>query len=147
MERLIKSSFKAGLIPGLVAPIIWPLVVLLIEGRWPSWPAYPMAILPISLFAILIAAPSCLVLGAPALFVLERLNLNTPTIAGATGAIIALLIYFILSLVNEYPSVSQSWPLAVFFAIIGASCGATASKLSRTNKAPQPTPKIGAAEL
>lgn len=134
MERIIKGTMLAGLLPGLMAPIIWPIVVLLVEGGWPTWSTYPMAALSISFFAIIIALPCCVGLGAPALFGLNKLNLNSPAIAGILGFTMALLIFFLFAVSNDYPTFSQSWPLATFFAINGAIAGTAASLLSRTNK-------------
>lgn len=134
MERIIKATMLAGLLPGLVSPIIWPAVVLFVEGRWPTWSVYPMAALTISFFAIIIALPCCVIFGSPALVGLEKIKLNKSAIAGATGFIIALVVYFLLAVSNNFSSLSPSWPLAAFFAANGAICAAVASSLSRTNK-------------
>lgn len=134
MARIIKATLLAGLLSGLVAPIIWPFVVLLIDGAWPTWSVYPIAAIAVSFFAVIIATPCCIVLGGLAIFILEKHNLNTPAIIGLSGLISALLLYLLVATSNDYPSFSQSWPLAAFFAIIGSTCGALASHLSRTNK-------------
>lgn len=134
MKRIIKANLLAGLSPGLVAPVIWPIVAFLVDGKFPTWSTYPMAALSISFFAIIIGLVSCLVLGSPTLISLEKLNLNTPTSAGTSGFIIALFLYFLFTVSKEQSSITQSWPLGVFFAVLGGICGSTASLLSRTNK-------------
>lgn len=135
MARITKATFLAGLLSGLVAPLAWPFVVLLINGSWPTWSIYPMAALSISSFTIIIATPCSVVIGGATLFLLEKYDLNTLAITGLLGLITALLIYFLLAGANNYPSLSQSWPLAAFFAVIGLICGVVACYLSRSNNA------------
>lgn len=132
--KIIKGTIFAGLLPGVVSPILWPFVVLFFEGRWPDWSIYPMAVVGISFFAILIGLPCCIALGSPALFALDKLNLNTPTIAGIAGSVIAISFYFLLAHIHDYPPVSKMWPLAAFFACNGMACGAMASLGSRQNQ-------------
>lgn len=54
MKQIIKANLLAGLSPGLVAPVIWPIVAFLVDGKFPTWSTYPMAALSISFFAIII---------------------------------------------------------------------------------------------
>ena len=143
MARIAKATLLAGLLSGVIAPIMWPFVGLLIDGTWPTWSVYPMAALTISFFAIIIATPCCIVLGGLVLLALEKLNLNTPAISGLSGLVLALLIYLLVATSYNYPSLSEFWPLAAFFAIIGSTCGALASYLSSTNKSLQPTAEGG----
>ena len=66
MARIAKATSLAGLVSGLIAPIIWPFVVLLLDGAWPTWSVYPVAALTISFFAIIIAW-SNIVVSAPSI--------------------------------------------------------------------------------
>jgi hypothetical protein len=148
MARITKATLLAGLLSGLIAPAIWPFVVLLIDGAWPTWSVYPVAALTISFFAIIVATPCCIVLGGLVLLALEQLNLNTPAISGILGLVSALLIYLLVATSYNYPSLSEFWPLAAFFVIIGSTCGALASYLSRTNESLKAgTPQSGATWL
>ena len=135
MGRIIKSTLLAGLAPGVAAPIVWPAVVVLVEGKWPDWHVYPMAALAISSFSIFIAIPSCVTFGSVSLFILEKLDINTPAITGILGLILSLLLYLSIASVNDYPPISQAWPVAAFFSIMGAMCGVIASSVSCTNTA------------
>ena len=132
--HIIKANFLAGLLSGVVAPVIWPLVVFLTEGGFPTWSSYPLAAVSIFAFAIIIGLAGCIIVGIPTISILEKNNINKPTIAGMSGLIMATIVFFVISIINNYPSLSQTWPLAAFFACMGALCGATASALSSTNK-------------
>ena len=132
--HIIKANFLAGLLSGVIAPVIWPLVVFFTEGKFPTWSAYPLAAVPIFTFTIILGFAGCIIIGIPTLSILEKHNINTPTIAGMSGLIFATIVFFAISVINNYPSLSLTWPLAAFFASIGAFCGFTASALARTNK-------------
>lgn len=134
MARITKATLLAAVLSGLVAPIVWPFVILRIDGAWPTWSIYPMAALAISAFTVIISAPCCIVIGGTALFFLETHNFNAPIITGTLGLISSLVIFFLVGAGNNYPSLSQSWPLAAFFAVFGVFCGVAASLLSRTNE-------------
>lgn len=131
--RIIKSTVLAGLLTGLIAPLIWPVVIMLSKGQWPTWSIYPMAALTISLITIIITIPCSLIIGSPALFYLEKVNLNVPTVVGVLGLIVAFFMYLLVAEINNFPLITQAWPLAVFFSILGAINGVTSSMISRTN--------------
>ena len=131
MARITKATLLAGLLSGLVAPIVWPFIFLLVDGAWPTWSVYPMAALTISIFTIIIATPCCVFIGGTMLFFLEKYDLNTPIISGLLGLISALLIFFLATVGSKYPSFSESWPLAGFFALMVVICGMAASLISR----------------
>ena len=132
--HIIKANFFACLLSGVIAPVIWPLVVFFTEGKFPNWSNYPLAAVSIFAFTIILSLAGCIIIGIPTLSILEKHNINTPTIAGMSGLILATIVFFAISVINNYPSVSQTWPLAAFFASMGAICGLTASALARTNK-------------
>ena len=131
---MLKANIISGLIPAVLAPILWPFVVLLSEGNFPSWETYPTAALIITSFAFLIGLCACLALGFPALLILKKYNLNEPTVASGVGLVLAVALFFIIGVGGKDAVLSQTWPILMFFAVLGAACGATASILSRSNK-------------
>jgi len=135
--QIIKANIIAGLLSGVLAPIIWPLIVLLTEGKLPTWSSYPLAALSIFSFATILSLIGCIIIGIPTLLILENNKLNKPIIAGLSGLVAASVVFFIISISNNYPSLSQSWPLAAFFACIGGFCGFTASALTRRSRRTQ----------
>jgi hypothetical protein len=143
-KHIIKANIYAGFLSGLVAPVIFPLVILLTEGKLPDWSTYPLAAISIFAFATVLSLAACIIIGIPALSILEKNKLNTPIITAISGLFIATIIFFALSVINNYPPLTQTWPLAAFFVFLGSFCGYTASTFSSTNKSFKPTPKSGA---
>ena len=132
---MLKASFFSGLLPPFLAPTLWPFVVLLSEGHFPSWEVYPTAVLSISFFALLIGIFACVGLGFPSLFALEKFDLNRPLITSIVGSILAVILFFLIGVGGEEASINELWPVLAYFTILGAACGAAASILSRSNKA------------
>jgi len=133
--EMLKANLLSGLLPAVFSPLLWPFVVLFSEGHFPSWETYPNAALSISFFALLIGLCACLVLGFPSLMVLDRLDLNKPIIASIAGLILAIMLFLIITAGGKDATLSNLWTILIFFALLGAVCGAAASILSRTNKA------------
>ena len=133
--HIVKANVLAGLLSGVIAPVIWPLVVFFTEGKFPTWSSYPLTAVSIFAFTVILGVAGCIIIGIPTLLFLEKNNINKPAIAGMSGLIMATIVFFAISTFNNYPSLSQTWPLATFFACIGAICGATASALVHTSKA------------
>ena len=139
MKRILMTSFLAGLLPGVLAPILFPFVVLIVEGHFPSWEIYPVAAITIALFGVMAGTIGSIVLGVPSLLALERLNLNKPPVVAALGAIFGVLLFLLFGPDHRQASLAKSWPVAMFFSVLAAVCGYFASKLSRPNNALQPT--------
>lgn len=138
VKRILMPSFLAGLLPGCLAPILFPFVVLLVEGRFPDWKNYPAAALTIALFGAVAGTIGSIALGVPSIFALEKLNLNKPPVVAAVGAVFGLLFFLLLGPEHGHVSLAQSWPIAAFVSLLAAVCGYSASKLSRFNIALQP---------
>jgi hypothetical protein len=139
VKNILMTSFLAGLLPGVIAPILFPFVILIVEGHFPSWETYPAAAITIAFFGAMAGAIGSVVLGVPSLLALERLNLNRPPVAAAVGAVFGVLLFLLFGPDQKQASLAQSWPIAAFFSALAAVCGYFASKLSRPNKALQPT--------
>jgi hypothetical protein len=139
VKKILMTSFLAGLLPGAIAPILFPFVVLIVEGHFPTWETYPVAAITIALFGAMAGIIGSIVLGIPSLLVLERLNLNRPLVVAVVGAAFGALLFLLFGPDHRQVSLAQSWPIAAFFSILAAVCGYFASKLSRPNKALQPT--------
>ena len=144
--EMLKASFLSGLLPPVLAPALWPFVVLLSEGRFPSWEVYPTAALSIMFFALLIGICACVVLGFPCLVTLEKFNLNRPAITSIAGLLLSVMLFFMIDVGGEEATKNDLWPVLAFFAVLGAAWGAAASILSRPNKANSADTKSGAAD-
>ena len=125
------TSFLAGLMPGALAPILFPFVVLAVEGHFPSWETYPAAAITIAFFGIMAGTIGSIALGVPSLLALERLNLNRPPVVAAVGAAFGVLLFLLLGPDHRQAPLAQSWPIAAFVSALAAVCGYLASKLSR----------------
>ncbi len=134
LPTVVTGAFLAGLMPGIIAPLAWPLVVMAVEGSFPDWSVYPSAAVVISLFAIFFGLMGSVFVGSPILVVLSRFNLNLPWLAAVFGVFVSLSAFAVIELPNGDWPISESWPLAVFFAINGAVCGYVASSYMHSNK-------------
>lgn len=141
--HIIKANICAAFLSGLVAPVIFPLVILATEGQLPDWSTYSLAAISVFAFATVLSLAASMIIGIPVLSILERVKLNAPIIASIVGFVVATIIFFAISVVNNYPSLAQTWPLATFFVFLGSFCGYTASALSGTYQSFRPTPKSG----
>ncbi len=139
VKKILMTSFLAGLLPGVIAPILFPFVNLIVEGHFPSWEVYPAAAITIAFFGALAGTIGSIVLGVPVLLALERRNLNRPLVVAVVGAVFGVLLFLLFVHDQTQASLAQSWPIAVFFAVLAAACGYCASKLSRPSK-PLQTP-------
>jgi hypothetical protein len=135
MQRVLNATAISGFLPGIFAPIIWPFVVVLMQGSWPTWSVYPMAAISVAFFALVFSLPFNFVLGSLVIISLEKFNLNHPLIVGLLGGLTAFFVYMLLATFNDYPPLKQAWPLGGYFSILGVICGVAASHISRTNKA------------
>lgn len=129
------ASLKAGVLPAVLAPIFWPLLVFIVEGKLPDWTIYPGAALTISIYSLIIGIICCITLGFPTLLIMQKFNTNKPIIVSIVGLCYAVIIFSILGPSNGHISISQTWPLYMFLGALGAICGYIASYLSRPNKA------------
>lgn len=137
-RTILKACLFAGLLPGVLAPLLWPFVPTLMDGKSMNWGLVLFSLFPVSIFALIGGLLGCLVLGVPVLVLLEKYGINRPIISIMVGSALGLLIALTWSLPAERSLVS-SWPFVLFFIILGAACAGLASYLCRPNKAPQPT--------
>ena len=129
LDELVRACFLAGLLPAILAPILWPFV-LISEGN--GIPTLPLvAIMSISGMALLGGMIGCLLVGIPSIYAADRLGVNRPKVMSIIGAAVSVAVLFIVMWAAGHTPPLQSWPVFVFFAAIGASCGAVASRLSR----------------
>ena len=129
-SEIFKASFFAGLLPGLIVPLVWPFVILAVEGDFPSWSSYPMAILTISCFSVVIGLGACIIFGAPILWAASRLRLNIPLFLALIGGALGLILFLMVLRVPDISRLSESWPIATLFVLMAAICGYVASFLS-----------------
>lgn len=133
-QRLVLANLKAGVIPAIFSPIVWPFVVLAMEGEFPNWSTYPMATFTIILFALVVGIFGCMIIGMPTILILQKFNMNIPMVASVIGFISTMTLYLCFGPSLELAPIKQSWPIYLFLGVIGASCGYMASYLSRPNK-------------
>ena len=134
MGKIIKASLISGISLGLVAPITWPILIYLVEDRFPAWEAYRTATLSISFFAIFIGLIGSIVIGIPTLKWLDKHNANKPIIAGVIGFVITWIAFYLLSVNSEQTASTPFWIVINYFSLLGAFCGILASKLSSPSK-------------
>ena len=138
-ERILMASILTGLIPGFITPSLWPFVIYFVEGKFPDLANYPMAAVTIAFFAILIGLGSCLFLGFPTLLTLSKYKINRPLISSMIGMVFSLALFLIMFGTGQNQmTISESWPIATLFAILGLVCGTFASVMSRPNKSLKP---------
>ena len=129
LDELVRACFLAGLLPAILAPILWPFV-LISEGN--GIPTLPLvAIMSISGMALLGGMICCLLVGIPSIYAADRLGVNRPMVMSIVGVAVSIAVLFISMWAGGNTPPLQSWPVFVFVAVIGASCGAVASRLSR----------------
>jgi hypothetical protein len=129
-SKIFKASIFAGLLPGLIVPLVWPFVVFAVEGDYPSWSSYPMAMLTISYFSVAIGLGACIILGVPILWAASRLRLNIPLFIALIGGALGLILFLMVLRVPDTSPSSESWPIATLFVLMAAICGYVASYLS-----------------
>lgn len=137
--RFLVASTKAGALSAVIAPLLWPAVVYFMKGELPALGDFINAILPIVLFALILGVSVAIIIGVPSLLALEHLQLNKPPIVSVVGMIYGAVLVLMFGPGHTRAPISESWPLYLFFGILGAVIGFVASHLSRTNTAPQPT--------
>jgi hypothetical protein len=135
VKNILMASFLAGLLPGVIAPILFPFVVLIVDGYFPSLEIYPAAAISIAFFGAMAGTIGSIVLGVPSLLALERINLNRPPVVAAVGAVFGVLLFMLFGSDQKQAPLAQSWPIAAFISFLAAVCGYFSSKLSRPNKA------------
>jgi hypothetical protein len=128
---ILTANLLSGLVPGFIAPVSWPVVVVLMEGHWPDWDVYPSAALSISAFGFIGGAAGCLLVRVPALVILRRLDIHGTWAPAAVGALACFAVYLWIGPDVGQMSIPQSWPVAAFLSIMGAICGALAGYLAR----------------
>ena len=128
LDELVRACFLAGLAPAILAPILWPIVLMLHGNGMPDLPL--VAIASITGMALLVGMIGCLFIGLPCIFVADRIGLNRPVVMGALGALVSIAIFFVIPWAYGNALPLSSWPLFLFAAVIGATCGAIASILS-----------------
>ena len=133
-----RACLLAGVVPALLSPVLWPLVVeLMAEGEGlavysSGFETAVIALGVVAFFALIIGLPACLLIGFPAVLLADQKGINRPTIMATIGAALSLGVYVVTSFAVGTDSVPlpEIWPLYAFFVIIGAACGACASALS-----------------
>ena len=129
LDELMRACFLAGFVPAILAPILWPLVLMSAENGIPRLPL--VAVMSISGMALLGGMIGSLLVGLPSICIADRLGLNRPMVMSAIGAVLSVAVLFVSMWGAGNAPPFESWPVFVFFAVIGASCGAVASRLSR----------------
>ena len=132
MKRIIKACFLAGLVPGVLAPFLWPLVVWLMEGELPNWSSYPVAAAGIFFFATILGLGVCGTIGVSCLLCLEKFKLNSPPLFAMLGFILGCAMLYMAGPDQLQTELPRSWPMYAFFGVLGAACGFTASYRSRS---------------
>lgn len=135
MGRVLKANLIAGVLPGIISPLLWPIVVFLVEGKFPDWVNYPIAAVSIMFFATIIGLAGGVLIGFPTLLLLEKAQLNKPVAAALIALLLVLAGYWVLGPSLAEAPFSQSWPVSLFLGLLGAICALVASRLSRPNQA------------
>jgi hypothetical protein len=130
-NHLFRNVLLAGLLPGIVAPLLWPAVVYLAAGRLPAWHTYPSAALAMAFVAVLVGLSVAAFIGFPVLLALRRYRLNRPWLAALIGALLAVILAYVYGPWEERSGSLPTWPVYLFMLLLGALCGATASLLTR----------------
>ena len=140
MMGIVKATLVAGLIPGILVPVLWPLVVFLIEGKFPDGASYPMGAVAIAFFATLTGLVVSVGLGSLTLVCLEKYRLNNPILAAGAGFIVGVTVFWLAGPSLSQAPLGRSWPVYLFLGVLGAVCGSMASQLSRPSQRPKTTP-------
>jgi len=124
--RFFRASFVGGLFPAILAPMLWPIVVLLIEGNLVSFSGlfYVLGI------ALIVGLSLALAIGFPMLLMLDYFHVNNTATAGVMFSLLAFFL-FVYPPVEGIGGLIERWPLVGFFSLLGGSAGAIASYLSR----------------
>jgi hypothetical protein len=123
-----KSSLLGGAVAGLFAPVLWPFVVLAMEGRIADWYTLLSGLVAVAGFAFIIGLAVSLVVGLPVLLLLHRFSLERPLIVVGAGALISTLA---LSKFMAWPI--SVWPVYSCGAMGGGLCAFVAVVHMRSN--------------
>jgi hypothetical protein len=131
-SRIAFGCLISGLVPGVLAPALWPAVVAVTKGQSfiDAYGVTVTEILAIAAIAVIGGLAGCLLVGIPVLAVLERLNANRPYIAAIIGALVAWIAWIVFGSVRQESLGTADWAIPLFLALIGAVCGGLASLIS-----------------
>lgn len=114
----LKSALFAGAAAGLFAPLLWPFVVLAMQGRIADWHVLLSGLVAVAGFGLLVGLVVSLFVGFPILLLLHKFALEQPLVVMGAGALISTLT---LSEFMSWPI--RLWPLYSFAVALGGLCG------------------------
>ena len=126
----LKSALFTGAAAGLFAPLLWPFVVLAMQGRVADWYLLFSGLVAVAGFALLVGLVVSLFVGFPALLLLHEFALEQPFVVIGVSALISTLT---LSKFMSWPI--GLWPLYSFAVALGGLCGFVACLHIRANHA------------
>lgn len=117
----------------ILAPILWPGIVALVEPQDSSTSSYVSlgGLFAVAAFGLIGGLIGNVVIGFPSLLLLEFLGVNTLAVAGIVGVVLGGLVYVALGPTFSEVPIRESWPLFVFFGVLGGACGMVASYRAR----------------
>ena len=132
LDELVRACVLAGFVPVILAPLLFPFLVAYDRGGLPLLD--PLAYLAIAFFALIFGLGMCLVVGLPAIFIADKVGWNNPIAMAAVGAALPVAADFVYRHDVGDHLRSTDWAYYLFIAVIGASCGAVASRQSLRHK-------------
>ncbi len=132
--RFAQACLFTGPVAAVLAPVLFPIVGLLVgEDPWPSALNIDGYLL-IAVFALIVGFFGGLIVGLPSLLLLDAIDLNRPALLAIIGAGASCVIYSLLDSSPTQSPMSETWPLYLYVAAIGAACGAISSYRSLKEK-------------
>jgi uncharacterized membrane protein len=126
--KKLLSALYGGASALFFAPLLWPIVIYHQQGHLSS--SLLVGLLAVAFFALLGGLTFGLFVGFPLLVLFERLHLSNPLFIVVAGAIASAVVF------SKFLSWSlSSWPLYIFFLIVGGLCSSVAALKMRSNPA------------
>lgn len=128
---VLKASLIAGLIPAILSPITWHILLYLYYGKqsiFSIFDVFFIKILTIIYFSVIFGEIGCLLIGFPGMLVLEKLHINNIYISGFLGASVGIIPPLIIG-PHTIHDFKEDWPFFIFIAFNGCVCGMAMSFL------------------
>ena len=128
-ENYFRASLAGGGATAVFAAILWPIVVRLIEqpGITPNMDSSLATLLTVFFMAFIGGLFGAIVFGMPLFLALKSFTRHSTLLGMILGGGLGLTCYLLGGPSFERAPASASWPLLVYFSVLGAVCGLSAT--------------------